>query len=231
DEAIARAPADSPLRASALYQLGITDMFLGDMAASKQRLGESVELYRTLGDEHGALWAHAEWAWAVVFEDGLRAGRALYDEGIAAARAAGVHGALFSMEYGLAYSLVFSGHPDEAREKFTALLDRPAPVERFGHWAKGGLATAMAMLGDLRSAMKVAEEVVTYGRATGDVVGLIAGTSTLGCARLQAGEIESARSLLEESLRLTVNATAYGMPMAYQGVSLLALADGDPEVA
>jgi predicted ATPase/class 3 adenylate cyclase/DNA-binding CsgD family transcriptional regulator len=231
DEAMARAPADSPLRASALYQLGITDMFLGNMAASKQRLGESVVLYRSLGDEHGALWAHAEWAWAVVFADGLRAGRPLYDEGIAAARAAGESGALFSMEYGFAYCLALSGHPDEALVKFTALLDGPAPVEHFRQWAKGGLAMAMAMLGDLRSAMNVAEEVATYGRATGDVVVLIPATWTLGCARLQAGEIEAARSVLEESLHLTLSAMAHGMPLAHHGVSLLALADGDPAAA
>ena len=60
-EAIARAPADSPFRASAIYQLGIAEQFRGELSEAREHLEASVPLYRELGDENGALWAYAEY--------------------------------------------------------------------------------------------------------------------------------------------------------------------------
>src|SRR4029077_13275088 len=112
--------------------LGITDMFAGDMVAAANRLRGSVAMYRSLGDETGALWAHAEFAWSIAMTDGLAAARPLYDEGIALARAAGAEGARFSMEFGLGQYLAWTGHLGEARTQLEGVLRQPAPVEHFG---------------------------------------------------------------------------------------------------
>jgi predicted ATPase/class 3 adenylate cyclase/DNA-binding CsgD family transcriptional regulator len=233
DEAIARAPDDSPLRASALYQLGITDMFLGDMAASKQRLGDSIPLYRSLGDEIGALWAHAEWAWAVAFEDGLVEARPLYDDGIAAARAAGAAagGALFSMEYGLAFACALTGHLGEARNRFAALVPEAAPGEHFGRWARCGHAFTLMMLGEVHAALEFVDDVVTDSRVAGDVVALMPAMWAFGCGRIHAGDLAAARAAMEESLALTRDHNAYGMPIAFHGMCLLALTEDDADAA
>ena len=87
-EALALAPDDSPFLPDAVYQLGITDQFVGDMASSHRHLGASVALYRSSGDEVGALWALAEYAFTVVFQDGLEAAAGLRG-GDRAARAIG----------------------------------------------------------------------------------------------------------------------------------------------
>ena len=107
--AIARAPAASPFRASAIYQLGIAEQFRGELREAREHLEASVRLYREVGDENGALWAFAEYAWMVAWEDGLEAALPLYEQGIADADAAGAVGARYSMEYGLAQYMAFAG--------------------------------------------------------------------------------------------------------------------------
>jgi predicted ATPase/DNA-binding CsgD family transcriptional regulator len=231
EEAIARAPDDSPLRASALYQLGITDMFAGDIAASRRHLAESIPLYRSAGDEAGALWAHAELAWTVAFESGFDAARPLYDEGIALARAAGVDGARYSMEFGRAQYLTLAGHLDRGRAQSEALLAQPAPVEHFGRWTQAYLAMGLVMLGEIVEALPLADDAVAYARAVDDMMVLAASTWAIGCARISAGDLVAARASLEETSGIANVMGVFNMPWALHGVALLALAEGDPASA
>jgi predicted ATPase/class 3 adenylate cyclase/DNA-binding CsgD family transcriptional regulator len=231
EEAIAKAPADSPLRASALYQLGITDMFAGDMVSAASRLGASVPLYRSLGDEAGALWAHSEFAWSIAMTDGLAAARPLYDEGIGLARAAGAEGACFSMEYGLAQYLHWTGHLDEALARYEVLVRQPAPVEHFGHWAQLGLAMTTAMLGEVVVARPLVDQAIRYGQAFDDLIVLPCASCTLGWLRIWAGDVAGARAPLEESRRLVAGTGPFNSVWSHHGMGLLALAQDEPATA
>ena len=230
-DAIARAPEASPFRASALYQLGITDMFAGDIAAAVRRLGESIPLYQSLGDETGALWARSELAWCVAFEDGIAAARPLYEAGIVLAQAAGAAGARFSMEYGLAQYLGWAGHLDEARVRFSEMLARPAPVEHFGEWARVGLAMCVTMLGEVAEAGPLVDAAIRYGRDADDMMVFVPATSALGALRIWSGNVAGARPSLEESLNISSTMDAFNMAWALHWMSLLALAEDEPATA
>src|SRR5262249_47875971 len=62
---------------------------------------------------------------------------------------------------------------------------------------------------ELREAQSIAADLVSFSRAHGDTSGLIAGNHALGYTHLFQGELLSARTKLEEALRL-YDSTAHG---------------------
>jgi DNA-binding CsgD family transcriptional regulator len=230
-EALAHAPDDSPFRASAVYQLGITDQFVGDLESSHRHLGESVPLYRASGDEVGALWALAEYAFTVAFKDGLDAAAPVYEEGIAAARAIGADGARFSMEYGVGQYMALAGRPAEARDQFEAALAGPSPVEHFRRWAILGLGLCHTVLGDLDLADGPVEESIGYARAAGDRMTLGMGLWVRTLLRVAQGRIEEARATAAELEVVVLDLGPLNWAWVMHGIAAFAIAEGDARSA
>ena len=106
---MARAPEDSPFRASAVYHLGIAELFVGDLESSHRHLGEAVPLYRASGDEVGALWPLADYAFTVAFRDGLEAAMPLLEDGIDRPRAIGADAPRVYMELSIGHFMIMTG--------------------------------------------------------------------------------------------------------------------------
>ena len=153
EEALARAPDDSSLLPDAVYQLGIADQFVGDLESSHRHLGEAVPLYRASGNEVGALWPLADYAFTVAFRDGLDAAMPLLEDGIDRAReiGAGADVPRFYMEFCIGQYMVMAGRAAQARQQLEAALATPVPVEHIRHWASLMLALSNATLGRPRS--------------------------------------------------------------------------------
>ena len=210
-----------------MYQLGIAKEFSGEIESAAQLLGDSVPLYRAAGDEVGALWAFAEYAWMVAYFEGLDVALPLYEEGMARAEEVGAEGARYSMVYGLAQYLTLVGRLDEARERVEPLLRRPAPVEHFGQWATLILAMAMAMLGEVDAASPLAEGVLDYGLQASDFMAVAMASWVLALVRLSQGRVGEARVAVE-----TISSTAWAMGpvwMAWllEGAAAVSIAEGD----
>ena len=226
-EALAHAPDDSPFRASAVYQLGITDQFVGDLESSHRHLGEAVPLYRASGDEVGALWALAEYTFTVAFRDGLDAATPVYQEGIAAARAVGADGARFSMEYGVGQYMALAGRPAEARDQFEAALAGPSPVEHFRRWAILGLGLCHTVLGDLDLADGPVEESIGYARAAGDRMTLGMGLWVRTLLRVAQGRLEEAGATAAELEVVVLDLGPLNWAWVMHGIAAFAIAEGD----
>jgi predicted ATPase/DNA-binding CsgD family transcriptional regulator len=184
--ALALAPDDAPFQPNALYQLGVTDSFTGDLDAAIDHIGASIPLYRAQGDESGALWALAEYAWNVALHRGMPAGLPLYDDAIALARALGERGALLSLEYGLATCQAYTGHLDLALEIAEAAAAGPPVVEHFHRWLTIIVGWVLARLGRVDEGITTLERAAAESVAAGDTASVGLGAWMM-CDALRAG--------------------------------------------
>ena len=229
--ALELAPADSPHYASGLYQLGVTDGFYGDLDSAIDNIGASIPLYRAEGDEHGALWALAEYAWNLTLRRGLAAGRPAYEEGIAQARQTGEMGALTSLEYGLSSCLLYASHYDEAVRVAEAALSHPSSVEHFVRWTQITLGGALAQLGRVYEGIAIVQKAVDESHAVGDTVTANIGGWMLANALALAGRADECGPLVEQSFE---TARGFGTVIAaptHATAALVAVVQGDVAAA
>jgi predicted ATPase/class 3 adenylate cyclase/DNA-binding CsgD family transcriptional regulator len=232
-QALALAPPDAPFQPNALYQLGVTDSFVGEIDAAIEHIGASVPLYRAKGDEHGALWAVAEHAWNLTLGRGLRDGLPVYEEGIAAAEARGEFGALLSMEYGLSTCYAYSGHLDKAIALAEVALRRPVSVAHFRRWLEATYGWALAMIGRVDEGLAAAQAAIDESLAAGDNMTANIGGWMLGVAFVLADRIDEVAPLVAASFEA---ARGFGVMMtapthAVAAHAALAMGDLDSALA
>lgn len=186
-EALSIASPDAPFQPNALYQLGVTDSFLGLMDAAIEHIGASVPLYRAKGDEHGALWAMAEHAWNLTLGRSLREGLLVYEEGMAGAEARGEVGALLSMEYGLSSCYAYTGHFDKAIKVAESGMRRPASVAHFRRWLGASLGWMLAEVGRVDEGIAAAQSAIDDSIDAGDTVSANVSGWMLGEALILGG--------------------------------------------
>ncbi|MBA3653266.1 MAG: LuxR family transcriptional regulator [Actinobacteria bacterium] len=199
-QALQIAPPESVWHPSALYQLGVTDSFVGDLDAAVDHIGASIPLYRAGGDDRGAVWAWAEYAWNLTLRQGLETGLPVYEEGTALARASGEMGALLSFDYGLATCLAYSGHFDQAVALAEAALERPVTVEHFHRWLAITLGWMYAELGRVDEGRALARATYEASLAAGDTMTANLGGWMLAVASTLEGDVAAAAPLIAASL-------------------------------
>jgi non-specific serine/threonine protein kinase len=226
--ALPDAAGPTAARAAALYAAGFLVSDLGDRAAARAWLEESVALWRELGDARGLGRALARLGLATLAHD-RAAGRALLEEAVAHARAAGDR-------WGLALTLRFMGHLEDRRTGPAG----PSPLEASAALFRElgdplGLGLALTGLGDralregdLAAARAHLEEALARRREAGDTFGEALVSSLLGEVARRQGDYRAAAAQYEASraLALEVGNTAFAAD-ALANLGHIALAEGD----
>jgi predicted ATPase/DNA-binding SARP family transcriptional activator len=224
-------------RAKALFGAGSMAFGQGDYVAARARLEESVALGRQLGDEGRPGLANALTRLGIVMEllGHHRAGRSLFEEGLAIYREVGDRWGLALGLYSAAMTTFFV-HPDSASlrsmfEESLALFH--ALGDKWGiSMVLSGLGHLDARHGEYASARSRLEESLAMLREEGDrwwMAHLLAG---LGVVLQAQGDAERAAAVLHESLALNRDlGNRGGIARSLAGLAWVAAAQGQMERA
>jgi predicted ATPase len=189
-------------RAEALLGAGVLARSVGDHAAARQFLEESLGAYRELGNEEGAARALANLGIAWRERGDLGSARTRIEEALAILRRLGRRRYVAIYLVDLAHVLRQQGHPAAAR----AVLEESLGIERqLGDtWgiaaAAGALAVACAAAGDAAQARALYQETLALGHELGDRR-CIAGTQLrLALLAWEQNEAAAAGASLREAL-------------------------------
>jgi predicted ATPase/class 3 adenylate cyclase/DNA-binding CsgD family transcriptional regulator len=195
----------TPVRAKALLAAGALACTQGDIAQAEALCGESLALFRALGDRQSSalslMWlGRAAWQ-----RSDFATVRALLEEAVSLYRKVDDRYDIASALGVLAYGFLLQGEYDRARTlvEEAAVLGRETgdswDIATF-NWI---LATVMFFQGDLTQAHALLEESLALARQEGYKEALAYALFVSGQMALQQGDYATARAQLEEGLALS----------------------------
>ena len=194
----------SSVRAKALMGAGTLATLQGDLGQAEALCGESLALYRELGDTRGMAFSLSSLGHAALMRSNYAAARALEEEALALFREGGDMGGSVFPLYLLAAVLFYQGEYGRAH----ALLEESLVLSREGGDVQRTAVSLMLLgavllfQGDLARAHARFEESLAVSREVGYKQNIGLSIFHLGIVAHQQGDVAGARSLLEESLVL-----------------------------
>ncbi len=201
-EEVARAlgaVGDAIHEADARRNIGLSQIYLDDLAAAEASIAASHDLYRQVGDRRGEAWSLQQMAWISFMED--RAEEA--DERLSRAADTfselGDSGGLAWVRGLTAFVRFQQGDLTEARRLGDAgLVDAR---QRGDRWAEGMMlmlgAGVRMWSGEVSAAVPMAEESLRRFREIGDRFGILQTEVLLGRALVMVGRVTEGQRLLE----------------------------------
>jgi predicted ATPase/class 3 adenylate cyclase/ATP/maltotriose-dependent transcriptional regulator MalT len=205
DAALPRSEGIDPLvRARAARLAGRLDLFQSDFERAIPFYELALELFAQAGDDEGHVLSLTELAWMTIMRGDLERGRAMCEEGFAAAGRLGDRGLVGNALNNLGVALGEAGDAARASELFAeALAARREVGDRRGETiALSNLGVSQLREGKYAPAQETLLEAVELTRSFGDPIPLAYAIGMLGWARLLGGEEEEAEELFRESLRM-----------------------------
>jgi predicted ATPase/DNA-binding CsgD family transcriptional regulator len=197
--------AAAPVRAKALNGVGVLYHYRGDYERTKALCGESLALYRQLGDKKGIAAALHGLALAARSEGDSAKARAMLEESLAISRELGD-------EWSVAYSLIYLGivlmmqEDDEAARSTleeALALSRKSGDLRHISYSLGLLGKLASDRGDYQTARSLLEESLALIKELRDRLGTARTLYVMGVVAFDQGRFVAARSLYEESLAIS----------------------------
>ena len=192
------------VRAKALCAAGALAARQGDFAQAEALCGESLALFRALGDPRGSGTSLNWLGYAARHQSDYAVARSLLEEAVTLCREVDNQDGIALALGNLANVCLLQGEYDQARTlaEEAMVLSR----ERGDTWniaiALGILALVIGFQGDLTQARTLLEESLALSRQEGYKDNIANSLCLLGTTAIQQGDIPKARSLLEESLAL-----------------------------
>jgi predicted ATPase len=196
----------TPVRAKALNVAGALASMQGDFDQAEARCGESLALFRALGDLRGTATSLWILSYAAMERSDYGAARAQGEEAVALFREVGDKDGISWSLLNLASSFLFQGEYGRARTLFEEAVE--LSKERCDTWNIANslwpLALVMLYQGDFTRARALLEESLVLSRQEGYKTSTAYALNILGQVFMhhQQGDVAMARSLLEESLGL-----------------------------
>ncbi len=194
DDVLEEAPPESHYRARALTVLAEVKQMEGDYPASFATVDEALDLWRTIGDEHGLATALRARGRTFMFTGDLQRAGDDFGEALAVYRRLGDRRGEAWALGNLATTAFFQGESDRADEHLQAAM---ATFDDLGDWGGRSFASALLawvrfMQGRLDEAEKLALEQLPESEARGDryVAGLL--EMLLGNVALWRGDASQA---------------------------------------
>jgi len=190
------------VHAKALCAAGALAARQGDFAQAEVLCGESLALFRALGDPRGSGTSLNWLGYAARHQSDYAVARSLLEEAVTLCREVDNQDGIALALGNLANVCLLQGEYDQARTmaEEAMVLSR----ERGDTWniaiALGILALVIGFQGDLTQARTLLEESLALSRQEGYKDNIANSLCLLGTTAIQQGDIPKARSLLEESL-------------------------------
>jgi len=224
----------TPVSAKALLAAGTLAALQGDYAQAEALCGESLALFRALGDRRGSAHSLITLGYDALHQSDYAAARSLLEEAERLYRKVeDKDGIALALDY-LATMLLYQGEYDRA----STLIEEAVVLSREGgdSWslahALGILALVMYCQGDLTRAHAPLEESLALARQEGYKEYIAYALWIAGQVALLQGEQASARSLFEESLAFfkEMGRRQY-VAQALSGLARVSLVQGDYALA
>ena len=194
-----------PVRAKALLSAGALAVVQGDFEQVSALCGESLSLFRALGDRQGSAASLTRLGQVAMLGSGYTEARSLLEEAVTLYREADDKNDITLTQVVLSTVFLFQGEYERA----SALAEETAELvrERGDSWDianfNWNLAMVMFFLDDLTRAQALLEEGLALARREGYKEALANSLFVSGQVALQQGDEVSARSRLQESLALS----------------------------
>jgi predicted ATPase/DNA-binding CsgD family transcriptional regulator len=205
EKGLAEGSGSSPsLLAKALAGAGVLAHYQGDLGQAAAGCGESLRLYRQLGDKAGIAAALNGLALVARSGGNILAARAMYEESVALLREVGDKGAIaYTLTY-LGLVVYHQGNFEMARSLSAEGLGLYREIgDRLG--CSGPLTTlgmANVRLGDFETARSVLEECLVITRSLGDRRSSARALHQLGGVAFAEGDCATSRVLRQEALAI-----------------------------
>ncbi len=196
--------ARGPARAKALYGAGQLAFAQGDLAQAARSYGESLTLYRGLGDERGCAQVVVELGQVARAQGDQDRASSLSEEGLALSNEAGYHlGAAIALNT-LGHLRRERGDPKGAIARYEESLSHIGEGEHRRGVAYGwsSLGSAFLEIGDVEGALRLHEESLALYEELGDRAGVAMALVNLGDVARARGDEKHAVTLYEEALSL-----------------------------
>jgi predicted ATPase/DNA-binding CsgD family transcriptional regulator/Tfp pilus assembly protein PilF len=220
----------TPVRAKALYAAGALAGLQGDFEQSEALCGESLELFRALGDLRGSATSLRFLGHLALQQSDLAAARSLLEEAVTFFREVDDQYAITTVHVNLAAGFLSQGEYAKAR----ALAEEAVVLSREAgdSWPIANslwfLAYVFLFQGALTQARVLLEESLTLARQEGYKEAIAFALVVSGQVALEQGDAEMAHSLLEESLALFKElGDRQNIPQPLMGLVWVSLAQGD----
>jgi predicted ATPase/DNA-binding CsgD family transcriptional regulator len=220
----------TPVRAKALYAAGALAGLQGDFEQSEALCGESLELFRALGDLRGSATSLRFLGHLTLQQSDLAAARSLLEEAVTLFREVDDQYAITTVHVNLAVGFLSQGEYAKAR----ALAEEAVVLSREAgdSWRIANslwfLAYVFLFQGALTQARVLLEESLALARQEGYKEAIAFALVVSGQVALEQGDAEMAHSLLEESLTLFKElGDRQNIPQPLIGLAWVSLAQGD----
>jgi ATP/maltotriose-dependent transcriptional regulator MalT len=220
----------TPVRAKALFAAGTLAALQGDFAQAEALCGESLALFRALGDRRSSARSLITLGHAALHQSDYAVARPLLEEAESLYREVEDRDGIALSLVHLATMLLFQGEYERAR----TLLEEAVVLSREGgdSWSIANalliVAVVMFCQGDLTRAHAPLEESLALSRQEGYKEYIAYALWISGMMALQQGDPATARALLEESLTLfkEMGKRQY-IAQSLSGLAVVALVQGD----
>ncbi len=193
-----------PVRAKALHAASTLAAMQGDLTQAEALCGESLALFRALGDRRSSATSLIELGYAAWQRSDYAAARSLLEEAVALCREVDDQDDITLALVNLATVFLLQGEYDQAR----TLVEEAVVLSREGgdSWSIATslwiLALVMSLQGDLTRAPALLEESLALARQEDYKQAIASSLFVSGQVAQQQGDVALARSLFEESLAL-----------------------------
>jgi tetratricopeptide (TPR) repeat protein len=217
-------------RAKALAGAGVLAVFQGDRDAANDQLTESIDLFRTLEDQHALADTIGFLSMALAFRGEWQKSQAAMQESEQLAREAGNHPALAMALYGQARALIERGDDSRARTRLEESLSTARAAGDIGSVAL--IATDLGQLvlrqGDYPTARAYTEEALAVAQAVKDRGYMAQALNNLGELSRCQGDYAAAKTCYLESLELfRSQGASVDTPRILHNLGYVALHQGD----
>ncbi len=218
------------VQAKALRAAGTLAGLQGDFAQAKALCGESLALFRALGDRRGSATSLSILGFAAWQQSDFAAARSLLEEAVPLCREVDDKDGLAFVLVQLAIVFLLQGEYDQAR----TLVEEAVVLSREAGdtWSIANalliLAVVMSLQGDLTRARAPFEESLALARQAGHKEGIAYSLWVSGQVALLQGKYDQARSLFEESLALfKEQGNRQRIAQSLSGLAVVSLVQGD----
>lgn len=221
-------------RANALRYAAAFVTSQGDYEAAVRLNGESLQIFRELGDRRGIVSVLNSLGVDACVQENWRSARCWFDESLSACRELGDRTAIAAALSNLADVATAQRDYALARTLLKEALSHFGQVEdwRGVGWSFNHLGDVAREQGDLVEARRMYQQGADTFRVNGDPWGAARSFADLGYLACEQGDLANASVLLEEALRIFVDLGHHrGMAKVLEGFAALAARAGETERA
>jgi DNA-binding SARP family transcriptional activator/tetratricopeptide (TPR) repeat protein len=193
-------------RAVVLYSVGALAIVEKRLVEAWRRLENALELFETLGEEHGQAMANRQLAFLERLDGNLDQAARRYEQVLSVVRRDGNPAAIAYVLHNIAQIELERGNPRDAKTMLGQALELSRQVggRRIEAQALHRLGQAHLQAGEPEDAVVIFKQALAATRDSGDAIGEAYATLGLGTAYLHAGDLAEAGGVLTAARRLAV---------------------------